>query len=572
MPQELSPYLTALDASFLYLERPTEALHIGSCMVYEGRMEVEELIRLLDERMHLVPRYRQRAVFPPLGASHPLWIDDPDFKIENHIEVVELDGPVDDRTLSEAAAQAYSGMLDRDRPLWSATIIHGLPDDNTAIVWKVHHAMIDGVSGVDLTMALNSLSPKTETPEPPEEPWEPAPLPDRLDLLQASIQHQLSESSKAWTNALFDLFRPVQMANRTSKMMDGMLASVGQLRPAPRTPFNNRVSGELHWAWSRFSFTEMRQIKNALGGTVNDLVLAILSGGIGKYLRNNDTETDGLILRAMCPVSMRKESEHGQLGNLVSVMVAPLFVGITDPAERHRAEQEAMDKLKKAGQAEALYEMTQTGDLIHPAFQNSLRLMPMLPQQRVFNTVSTNVPGPQIPLYQAGRKLVDWLPMGVVSNNIGLFVSILTYNGKITLGATVDRKQIEDPWELSEALYESYEELRQLAGVERESTPLDFDKRNRSEAASEGRITSRKSTTKRAKKRATKKRAAKKKATKKKATKKKVTKKMATKKKAAKKSTTRKKPSRKTAIPKAIKRQSSKKGSSKKRASSRKPG
>ena len=555
MTQELSPYLTALDASFLYLERPTEALHIGSCMVYEGRMEASELIELLDERMHLVPRYRQRVVFPPLGASHPLWLDDPHFKIENHIDVVELDGPVDDRTLSEAVAKAYSGMLDRDRPLWSATIIHGLPDDNTAIVWKVHHAMIDGVSGVDLTMALNSLSPKTEPPPPPEEPWDPAPLPGRLDLLQTSVQHQLAESSKAWTEALFDLFRPVKMANRTSKVMDGMLASTEQLRAAPKTPFNNRVSGELHWAWSRFSFTEMRQIKNSLGGTVNDLVLAILSGGIGKYLRSKGTKTDGLTLRAMCPVSMRQKSEHGQLGNLVSVMVAPLFVGMTDPAERHQAEHEAMDRLKNAGQAEAFYEMTQTGDLIHPAVQNSIRLLPALPQQRVFNTVSTNVPGPQIPLYQAGRKLVDWLPMGVVSNNIGLFVSILTYNGKITLGATVDRKQIEDPWELSQALYESYEELRELAGVKTETAPLDFDKRKRDKPASKSKAEAKKTSKKRSKKAPAKKKSARKKSARKKSARKKVAKKKSAKKKSAKK--------------KVAKR--AKKKTSKKKATARKP-
>ena len=182
--KELSRYLTAIDSAFLYFEKPTEAMHIGSCMVYEGRMEKHELVQLLESRLHLTPRYRQRVVFPPLAANHPFWIDDPDFDIEAHVDAVELEGEVGEQGLSEAVADAYRGPLPRNRPLWSATLIHGLPDDNTAVVWKVHHAMIDGVSGVDLTMALNSFAPKPDDVPPPEVPWNPDPLPDPFSLMQ----------------------------------------------------------------------------------------------------------------------------------------------------------------------------------------------------------------------------------------------------------------------------------------------------------------------------------------------------------------------------------------------------
>jgi WS/DGAT/MGAT family acyltransferase len=464
MAKELNRFLTTLDASFLYFERPKEPLHIGSCMVYEGRIGREELRQVLLDRLHLCPRYRQKVVFPPFGVSHPLWIDDPDFDVDQHIDEVEMEGPNDDRALAEYAAEAYTGMLDRSRPLWHATLIHGLEDDNTAIVWKVHHAMIDGVSGVELTMVLNDYTPDAEGP-PPGEPWQPKELPDVLNLLQESVQHRLAELARGWTDSTFDALRPDKASERLQRMMKASTVTLPTaLQPAPRTPFNKPVSGEIGYAWSDFSFAELRQVKAALGGTVNDLVLTILSGALGRYLRGQGEHTDGVTLRAMCPVSMRMADEQGQLGNLVSTMVAPLFVGIEDPRERLEAEKDAMRELKEAGQAEALYDMTQLGTQVPPAWQALAGLIPA--QQTLFNTVSTNVPGPQIPLYSVGRKLLAWLPMGVVSNNLGLFVAILTYNQKITLGTTVDRRQIPDPWVLSQCIRESYEELRELAGVE----------------------------------------------------------------------------------------------------------
>ena len=208
----------------------------------------------------------------------------------------------------------------------------------------------------------------------------------------------------------------------------------------------------------------MRAVKSALGGTVNDVVLTVLAGAIGRYLRERGQDTARLELRAMCPVSMRQQDERGQLGNLVSNMIAPLFVGVDDPAERLGRERDAMNRLKEAGQAKAFYQMTRFGDSVPPLMAAVAATMPF--SQTLFNTVSTNVPGPMIPLYFGPHKLVDWLPLGIVSNNIGLFVAILTYNQRITLGMTVDSKLIPDPWFLSECLEESWAELREAAGVE----------------------------------------------------------------------------------------------------------
>ena len=463
MATELNRFLSPLDAAFLYGERPNETMHIGGCMIYEGDFSREYVVEQIRTRLHLLPRYRQRVVFPPFLVSHPLWVDDPNFDVDSHIEEVRIPTDSNEQMLGRAAAEAYSGMLDRDKPLWKGIVLRGIPG-HTAVVWKVHHAMVDGVSGVDLTMVLNGFSPSDEPPEQPAETWKPQALPDGLSLLQEATQHRLGELNRTWTEAAFDAMRPNLIAERTREMMSASATSLPFTSPAPRTVFNRPIGKDRGFAWAQFSFPVMRAVKSKLGGTVNDVVLTVLAGGLGRYLTARGERTAGLELRAMCPVSMRQTDEHGQLGNLVSNMIAPLFVGVDDPVERLAKEREAMTGLKEAGQAKAFYQMSQLGVRVPPLMAAMGAAMPF--SQTLFNTVSTNVPGPMIPLYFGRHKLVDWLPQGIVSNNIGLFVAILSYNQRITLGLTVDSGLIPDPWFLSECLQESYAELRQAAGVE----------------------------------------------------------------------------------------------------------
>ncbi len=464
MATELNRFLSPLDAAFLYVERPGETMHIGGCMVYEGEFSREHMIEQVGARMHLLPRYRQRVVFPPFLVSHPLWVDDPNFNIENHIDDVRLPADSNEQMLGRVAAEAYSGMLDRDRPLWKGIVLRGIPG-HTAVVWKIHHAMVDGVSGVDLTMVLSDFSPTDELPKPPTEAWTPQPLPDSLSLLQEATQHRLGELNRTWTEAAFDAWRPDVIVERAREMISASSATLpAGATPAPRTVFNRPVGGDRGFAWAQFAFPAMRAVKSALGGTVNDVVLTVLAGGLGRYLRARGQNTKGLELRAMCPVSMRHADEHGQLGNLVSNMIAPLFVGIDDPVERLGREREGMNRLKEAGQAKAFYQMSQLGIRVPPLMAAMGATMPF--SQTLFNTVSTNVPGPMIPLYFGQHRLVDWLPLGIVSNNIGLFVAILTYNQRITLGLTVDSRLIPDPWFLVQCLEESWAELREAAGIE----------------------------------------------------------------------------------------------------------
>jgi diacylglycerol O-acyltransferase len=459
---QLNRRLTTTDAAFLYVEKPGQPMHIASCGVYEGHISAAELQQLIVNRLHLLPRYRQKVVFPPFSLAHPTWEDDTDFDIANHVEEMTLPAPADDRVLSEVGGRIHAQMLDRRRPLWKLVLLHGREDGSTAMLAMVHHAMVDGVSGVDLQMVLHDLTPDAEPPAPLATEWEPQPTPDALTLMQDAIRDRLTEAARQWTDEAFRLLRPAAVEERARQLSSSVAATMPQmLVPAPRTPFNGPVSNQRQFAWAEFPFAEIRAIRSALGGTVNDVVLAVLSGGLGRYLRAHNYPTQGTELRAMCPVSMRQADERGALGNLVSMMIAPLYVGITDPIERFTATRAGMEKLKNQNQAAGLYTMTEMANLIPPAWQ-ALALRFDAPNT-LLNTVSTNVPGPQIPLYLAGRKLAAWYPLGPLASSIGLFNAILSYNQKLTFGATVDPKQVPDVWFYMDCLKESFAEVRAAA-------------------------------------------------------------------------------------------------------------
>lgn len=342
MAKELNRRLTTLDASFLYFEKPKEPLHVGSCSIYEGHLSRDEVIHLLSDRLHLLPRYRQKVVFPPFGLAHPTWEEDPDFDLRHHIEELTLPAPGDDRVLSKVCGRVFAPMLDRNRPLWKLVLLHGRPDGNTAIVLLIHHAMVDGISGIDLTMVMHDLKANADPPVPPAAPWQPQPIPDPLTLLQDAVRDQLTETLRWWADESVRLLRPTEVAERVRQLTTAVTSVMpALLRPAPHTPFNGPLSGERQFAWAEFSFAEIRSIRSVLGGTVNDVVLAVIAGGLGRYLQAHGYPTEGMELRAMCPVNMRRPDERGALGNLVSMMIVPLYVGIADPLKRLAAERAA---------------------------------------------------------------------------------------------------------------------------------------------------------------------------------------------------------------------------------------
>jgi len=321
-----------------------------------------------------------------------------------------------------------------------------------------HHAMVDGVSGVDLMLVLHDLTPSPPPAASPP-PWHAAPMPDTLTLMRDAVRDQLVGATERWTE---QAFHPAQAAARAQRAVKALIRTLPtMMQPAPRTLFNGPISEERDVAWAVFPFAEIRAIRGLLGGTVNDLVLTIVAGAIGKYLRHHQVDTKGMELRAMCPVSMRASEGRGSLGNQVSMMIAPLYVDVLDPVGRHDAEREAMKRLKEQDQAGSLFAMTRLGEGA-PAWVQVMAGRIEIPNT-LLNTVSTNVPGPQIPLYMAGHKVLASFGCGMLSANIGLFNAIISYNQLLTIGATVDPRQIPDVWFYADCLKESFAELREAA-------------------------------------------------------------------------------------------------------------
>lgn len=476
MPQsDLNHRLTTTDASFLYTEKPNAPMHVGSCNVYDGPVSLEDVRRVMLDRLHLMPRYRQIVVFPPFGIAHPTWEDDPNFDIDNHVQEVQLPEGAGDKEMAEVGGRVYAQVMPRDRPLWKLVLLQGRADGRTAIISMTHHAMVDGVSGVQLQMVMHDLSPKAEPPAAPPAPWEPRPLPDPLTQLQDAVRDRLVELAQIWTEQTFRPFRP-QEAGQFNQLVNTALTSTAPVvaQPAPVTPFNQPLSTERHFAWSEFSFADIRGIRQALGGTINDVVLAVVAGALGKYLRAHGVVTDGMVLRAMCPVSVRSADQSGALGNQVSMIMAPLHVGVLDAAERLRLEREEMERLKGIGQAEGLRALSEQADLI-PAGLQAYGASFDTPN-RVLNTVSTNVPGPQIPLYLAGRQMQAWYGLGPLASNIGLFNAILSYNQKLCITATVDPRQVPDAWFYAECVAAAFDEIREAAARAAEAKGLTLPK------------------------------------------------------------------------------------------------
>ena len=462
MVRELTQRLSLSDASFLYVEKPNAPMHVGSCLIYDGHFSAKELIRVLGERIHLMPRYRQKVVFPPYGLAHPTWEDDPDFDVARHVSEVTLPSPGDNRALSEVGGQVYAPALDRSHPLWQAIVLQGRADGNTAVIWKIHHAMVDGVSMVDLMMVLHDLKPDAPPPSPPDRTWQPRPIPDPTTLMEEAVRDRLAEAATRWTEQAFRWLRPPGAAGRPQPLAPTGIGPGGPaMWPPPLVPFNAPLSTRRQFAWAEFPFSEIRGIRHALGGTINDVVLAVVAGALGRYLRARGYPTEGVTLWAICPVSLRRPDERGALGNRVSVMVVPMYVGLRDPVARLRAERQAVEQLKAQDQAGAFFEMSELGNAIPPAWQALTAQMD--PPFTLINTASSNVPGPQIPLYLNGHKLRHWCGLAPLGAGMGLFNGIISYNQILAISATVDPVLVPDVWTYAGLLGESFAELRDAA-------------------------------------------------------------------------------------------------------------
>jgi diacylglycerol O-acyltransferase len=458
--------LTGLDTSFLHLEDATSHMHVASVMIFEGPPPpYDELLEAFERRLPLVPRYRQRLALVPLGQGRPKWVDDPHLNLRYHVRSAALPSPGSEDQLKDLAGRVFSQQLDRDKPLWEVWLVEGLEDDRFAVLSKTHHALVDGISGVDIISVLFDTSPEPAAPTGPGDRWLPRPLPSPAQLLGEALVERATLPGEI-TRSVRALLRGPR------RILEGVLdAAVGVgamawagLNPVPSSPYNRQIGPHRRFTWVRADLSDLKAIKDELGGTVNDVVLATVAGALGKHLRRRGQNTDGLELKAMVPVSVRQDVERGGLGNRVAAMMAPLPVWCQEPVARLEIVREELSHLKSGGQAVGAQVLTELSGFAPPTIMGQAsRLMS---RQRFFNLVVTNVPGPQFPLYLLGRRMLDPFPMVPLASGQAVGVALLSYDGRINFGLVGDFDLMWDLDDLAVDLEDSLAELAREAGVE----------------------------------------------------------------------------------------------------------
>ncbi|HEU4976087.1 MAG TPA: wax ester/triacylglycerol synthase family O-acyltransferase [Baekduia sp.] len=437
--------LSALDASFLHLEDHGPAhMHVAAVMTFGGTPpDYDAFVDAIVSRLHLVPRYRQRLADVPFGQGRPRWVDDPHFNPEYHIREAALPAPGSDDELKRLAARIFGQRLDRSKPLWEILLVDGLEGDRFAIISKTHHALVDGVSGVDIVSILFDTHPEPAPPHPPPPPWLPRPVPSQAELLAEALVERSTVPAEALRGLRALTRRPRHAAGRLAGNLAGLGSmALSGLNPAPRTPLNVRIGPHRRYTWVDADLGRLKAVKSALGGTVNDAVLAAVSLGLGRWLRDRGVDTEGLVLRAMVPVSVRADAERGALGNRVATMWAPLPVGVEDPAACFREIAEAMSVIKESGQAVGAEALTNLADFAPPTILSQAARLQT--RQRYFNLVVTNVPGPQLQLYLLGRPMQAIYPVVPLAANQALGIAIMSYHGRVGFGLLGDFDALPD--------------------------------------------------------------------------------------------------------------------------------
>jgi WS/DGAT/MGAT family acyltransferase len=456
--------LSAIDASFLAGEKESSHMHVGAVMIFEGPpLGREDMLEHIESRLHLVPRYRQKLAVPRFEMGRPLWVDDPSFNLEYHVRHTALASPGDLAQLRLLTARIFSQRLDRSKPLWEVWFVQGLEDDRFAIISKTHHALVDGVSGVDLATVLFDLSPvPPERGELPE--WTPHPEPSQAQLIAEGVKGLARVPFGIGRNAVDAALHPQKTISRAREAAEGVgeVAWAG-LNPAPETPLNVPIGSHRRVVWVQTELEQFKAIKNSLGGTVNDVVLAVVAGALARWLRTRGVRTEGLELRAQVPVSIRSEDERDRLGNRIAALRAPLPVYARDPIERLRIVRESMQGVKESKQALAAKMITGLEDFAPPTILSMAARTHWSP--RLFNMIVTNVPGPQFPIYLQGRELLELVPVAFLPDNFALTVAAMSYNGKLDFSLIGDYDAMPDIDLVGEYVEEALEELLVVAGL-----------------------------------------------------------------------------------------------------------
>jgi diacylglycerol O-acyltransferase / wax synthase len=454
------------DASFLYLETPSVHQHVSGVTILDpatapnGVLGFDQVTKVISSRLHLVPRFRQVVRFPPLAAGRPVWVDDQRFDIAFHIRKAGLPRPGSRKDLAEYVQRVISRPLDRTKPLWEAYLIEGLEDGLIALLTKVHHAMIDGISAMDLATVLFDFTPEPQILTPPA--WHPETPPTQADLFRDGLRETVTHPLRSLTEtARSALATPQRVAEEIMETVGGIIG-VLERGIAPDSPFNRRVGPNRRFAMVEAPVSTFRDVKRELGGTVNDVILATVAGAIHRLFQARHERTRGRTLRAMVPVSVRTKSEHMALGNHVSSIFVDLPIGPMGPKKRLRLISAETKDLKESNQAVGAEFLMNIGTWAPPTLHALGARLAV--RSRLINLVVSNVPGPQVPLYVAGARVLASYPTMPLAETMGLSIAVTSLAGTMAFGITADWDSLPDIDLLASAMDESLQELQKAAG------------------------------------------------------------------------------------------------------------
>jgi WS/DGAT/MGAT family acyltransferase len=482
MAPEHKDRLSSIDASFLHQERQASHMHVGAVTIFEGPPPTrEEFSEAVASRLHLVPRYRQKLAFPRFEMGRPMWIDDPRFNIDYHLRHTALPSPGSLEQLRQLTGRIFSQRLDRSKPLWEVWLAQGLEGGRFGLISKTHHALVDGVAGVDIATVLFDLGPvPTEVPGPDGE-WTPSPEPSQTELIADGVRDAVKAPIGLAGRALRAVTKPNTTVSKAREAAEGIGEVVwAGLNPAPETPLNVPIGPHRRLLWVPSRLEDFKAIKNQLGGTVNDVVLAVVAGALRRWLGLRGVRTEGLELRALVPVSIRTEDEQHQLGNRIAAMRGPLPVYVDDPVERLAIVSEAMEGLKESKQALGAEVIAGLTGFAPPTILAQASRLNF--STRLFNLIVTNVPGPQFPLYMLGREMQELVPVAFLPESHALAIAIMSYNGKIEFGLLADYDAMPDLEELGRYLEEALAELLEIAAEARRKKPAQLKTKAKSGA------------------------------------------------------------------------------------------
>jgi len=444
MTQKHLDRLSAVDATFLHQERDNSHMHIGGIAILEGQPpSYEEFCAHIERRLHLVPRYRQKLATPPYQAGRPLWIDDPTFNLDYHVRHTALPSPGDEERLLRLTARIFSQQLDRAKPLWELYLVEGLQGNRWALLSKTHHCLVDGVSGAELLTVLFDLSPDYELAAEGSA-WRPHPQPSTAEILAAGARDLIGAVGSLAGQAVGTAIAgPLVVIRRTREAVEGLGEVAWAIaNPAPPTPLNLPIGPHRRFAVVQGRLDDYKLIKNTFGGTVNDVVLAVVAGAMERFLRGRGVRTKGLVLRAMVPVSTRASDQNGALGNRIAVMLARLPVYISDPGERLGWVRREMEGLKQSKQVVGADLIAGLQAFAPPTLLAQASRLAM--SSRMYNLLVTNVPGPQFPVYAVGCRLKEVIPVPFLAPDHALAVAIMSYDGGINFGLLGDFDHLDD--------------------------------------------------------------------------------------------------------------------------------